>query len=100
MGWFRRKFGGQAPVAYSTWHAGSREDLCGRCRELDGTCWLPDRKDFKGPPLKGGCSCPGGCTCRVLVVRMDEAWGPGNAEWIGKRGGLVTGEQMEKFLSG
>ena len=98
MGWFRRKLGGKAAVAYSTWHLGGGERACEACRKLDGTCWLPSH-GFKGPPLTGECLCPGGCTCRVLVVRKDEAWGPGNAEWIGKRGGLVSGEQMDKFLS-
>ncbi len=98
MGWFSRKFGSQAKVAYYTWHSGSSEHVCGKCRELDGTCWLPE-KDFHGPPLHEGCTCPGGCACRQLVVALDEAWGPGNAEWIRKRGGLVTGAQMNKFLA-
>jgi hypothetical protein len=98
MGWLSRKFGKQANVAYYTWHAGAWEQTCGRCRELDGTCWLPE-KDFRGPPLGDGCTCPGGCRCRQLSVALDEAWGPGNAEWIRKRGGLVSGAQMNKFLS-
>ncbi len=98
MSLFSRLFGKQAAVAYKTWHTGSGAATCQACKDLDGTCWLPGNS-FKGPPLREGCSCPGGCTCRVLVVRQDEAWGPGNAEWIEKRGGLVSGEQMDKFLS-
>ena len=98
MSWFSRKFGKEASVAYYTWHAGSAAERCGKARELDGTCWVPE-KDFKGPPLKDGCTMPGGCTCRALAVRVDEAWGPGNAAWIRKRNGLVTGAQMDKFLS-
>jgi hypothetical protein len=98
MSWFSRKFGKEASVAYYTWHAGAAAERCGKARELDGTCWVPG-KDFKGPPLKDGCTLPGGCTCRALAVRTDEAWGPGNAAWIAKRGGLVTGAQMDKFLS-
>ena len=99
MGLLDRLFGKGAAVAYYTWHTGSSVDVCDGCRELDGTCWLPERKDFKGPPLKSDCSCAGGCSCRVLSVRADEAWGPGNAEWIRKRGGVVSGEQMDRFLS-
>lgn len=98
MVWFRWPFGRKASTAYFTWHLGGGAKACEACRELDGTCWLPGN-DFTGPPLKAGCLCPGGCTCRALVVRMDEAWGAGNAGWIEKRGGLVTGEQMDKFLS-
>lgn len=98
MVWFSWPFGKKKAVAYYTWHLGGGAKACEKCRDLDGTCWLPSY-DFDGPPLKKDCLCPGGCTCRVLVVRMDEAWGPGNAEWIGKRGGLVTGAQMDKFLS-
>jgi len=98
MGWFRNKLPGKQ-VAYFTWHVGGGEHACARCRDLDGTCWLPERHDFKPPPLRDPCTCPGGCTCRALQVFMDEAWGPGNSEWIRKRGGLVTGAQMQKFLS-
>ena len=101
MGFLGKWFGKAAPAAYLTWHtghAGGAPGTCAACRELDGTCWLPDA-DFKGPPLRSGCTCPGGCTCRALVVRTDEAWGPGNAAWIGKRGGVVSGAQMQKFLS-
>jgi hypothetical protein len=100
MGWLGRRFGRKAAVAYRTWHVGPRADACPRCRELDGTCWLPERSDMRGPPLREGCACRGGCSCRVLEVRMDEAWGPGNAEWIRKRGGLVSGPQMQRFLAG
>jgi hypothetical protein len=99
MSLLSRLFQKGAPVAYHTWHVGSDPDACTACRDLDGTCWLPERKDFKGPPLRSGCTCTGGCSCRILSVRMDEAWGPGNAEWIRKRGGVVSGEQMKRFLS-
>jgi hypothetical protein len=100
MGWFNRRFGRKAALAYLTWHVGARTDACGPCRELDGTSWLPEHASMRGPPLRVGCSCLGGCTCRALAVRMDEAWGPGNGVWIRKRGGLVCGAQMEKFLAG
>jgi hypothetical protein len=100
VGWLGRRFGRKAAVAYTTWHVGARADACGRCRELDGTSWVPDHSGMRGPPLREGCTCLGGCTCRTLVVRMDEAWGPGNSEWIRKRGGLVTGAQLDKFLAG
>jgi len=99
MGWLSRTFGKQARVAYYTWHCGAREDLCATCKGLDGTCWLPEKSEFKAPPMTSGCSCAGGCTCRALEVKLDEAWGPGNAEWIKKRGGVVSGAQMQKFLS-
>ncbi len=98
MGLLDKLLGRGEPVAYQTWHVGSSPQVCAACRKLDGTSWVAEA-DFKGPPLRDGCTCPGGCACRVLVVRADEAWGPGNAEWIRKRGGVVTGEQMEKFLS-
>ena len=98
MGFLSRWFGKPASAAYYTWHTGSAPGTCDRCRERDGTCWIPDA-DFKAPPLRSGCGCPGGCTCRALPVRVDEAWGPGNAAWIGKRGGVVSGAQMDKFLS-
>ena len=99
MGWLSRTFGQESRVAYYTWHCGTREDLCSACKALDGTCWLPEKSEFKPPPMRSGCGCPGGCTCRALEVLLDEAWGPGNAEWIGKRGGVVSGAQMQKFLS-
>ncbi|MGQ0553028.1 MAG: hypothetical protein ACT4PU_07395 [Planctomycetota bacterium] len=99
MGWFSRKFGKEASVAYYTWHVGPASGACAACRERDGQCWLPERTDVVAPPLKTGCTCPGGCKCRALVVATDEAWGPGNAEWIKKRGGFVTAAQMSKFLS-
>jgi hypothetical protein len=98
MAWFSWPFGKKTAAAYITWHLGGGSKACEACRKLDGTSWVPGHA-FKGPPLKAECLCPGGCTCRELVVRMDEAWGPGNAEWITKRGGLVTGAQMDKFLS-
>jgi len=98
MSWFSRKFGKEASVAYYTWHAGSAAERCGKARELDGTCWVPE-KDFKGPPLKDGCTMPGGCTCRALAVRVDEAWGPGNAAWIRKRNGLDRRADGQVFLS-
>ena len=100
MGWFSSRLPGRKKVAYYTWHLGGGEHACARCRELDGTCWLPEHPEMKGPPRREGCTCPGGCSCRALEVYLDEAWGPGNAEWIRKRGGLVSGAQMQKFLSG
>lgn len=99
MGFLSKFFRRSPGVAYYTWHAGRGEDLCSACKDKDGACWIPEY-DFAGPPLADGCTCPGGCTCTTLDVRVDEAWGPGNAEWILKRGGLVTGDQMDKFLSG
>ncbi|MBM3984935.1 MAG: hypothetical protein FJ296_04475 [Planctomycetes bacterium] len=99
MGWFGRKLG-QKQVAYFQWHLGGGEHACAACRERDGMAWLPERKDVKGPPLREACTCAGGCKCRALEVYADEAWGPGNADWIRKRGGLVTGAQFEKFIGG
>ncbi len=99
MGLFDRFFKGKAAVAYYTWHVGPREDLCATCKAHDGACWVPEKGDAPRPPLKTGCLCPGGCTCRALQVMLDEAWGPGNAEWIRKRGGYVTGAQMAKFTA-
>lgn len=98
MGLFSKLFARGPAAAYFTWHVGPSPAVCDRCRDLDGTSWVPEA-DFKGPPLREGCTCPGGCSCRQLTVKMDEAWGAGNAEWIRKRGGVVTGAQMEKFFS-
>jgi len=101
MGLLTKLFGKDKPVAYSTWHASRSADTCRTCRDLDGACWTPAYEDggtFEGPPLREGCTCPGGCSCRRLTVYMDEAWGPGNAKWIEGRGGYVSGEQMERFL--
>ena len=100
MGLFSKM--GKKPVAYFQWHLGGGEHACAACREKDGMAvrekdgmaWLPERKDVKGPPLRES------CTCRTLEVYTDEAWGPGNAEWIKKRGGLVTGAQFNKFIGG
>lgn len=98
MGLFGKLFGKHDDVAYWTWHSGSGEDVCKKCKDLDGTCWVPGA-DFSPPPLKD-CTRPGGCNARALVVKMDEAWGPGDAEFIKKKGGVATGKQMDRFHAG
>ena len=99
MDWLNRLLGRKPNVAHFTWHSSRGEHTCARCRDLDGTAWVPEA-DFKAPPLKTDCTCPGGCSCRAIPTGLDEAWGEGNAEFIRKKGGVVTGARMEKFFSG
>lgn len=96
MGWLSRFFDKGAPVAYSIWHSGKDAVSCERASAIDGTCWVPG-SGFDETPAGQGCPWPKRCTCKVLVVREDEAWGKGNAAWIQKQGGVVSAERMEKF---
>ena len=95
--WLSRKFG-KRPTWLLHLHAGTWGQTAASAASSTAPAGCR-KKEFRGPPLKEGCTCPGGCRCRQLTVANDEAWGPGNAEWIKKRGGLVTGAQMNKFLS-
>ena len=83
-------------IAYMMWSCLCDNDSCDKCKELDGTCWIPGLANINEPPLSS-CSSREGCRCMGVSVSNAESGANDVAAFIRVSGGKVTSKQLTEY---